>query len=660
MQNKEQLLKIGKLFFILGTLNIYGMFSDRGSLVVSALAAGQGEVEFNAQVDQNRIGLGETFALRLTITSTAGVSVSAPEFQAPDFAVISESSSVSMQSFYDSSRGGFNTQHRQQITKLLQPKKMGDLRISDIHVIANGKVLRSKDLTVRVGAAAQAPRGKYGSMPQSGGAPSADQDRLGRLEKAGVKPIFLQAEVDKTTGYRGEQIVVSYYLYHLVKIFNVLPERYPVLNGFLREDLDIPIAGQRVVGEAVTVNGVPYERALMAKYAAFPLETGERTIDTLALKVNYFSNSNRNLFQEDDPFYGFFQQMTPRVVRLQSDLIKIHVKDLPTEGRPADFSGGVGQLSVTSAVNKYEVRANEPVTLTVKVEGQGNTSAIHEPVAKWPETIEMYESKGKVGSRHGSVGEKIFEYLLIPRMPGKILLPALEFSFFDPEKRQYYTKLTEPVTLNVLEPAPGTTLLPPKKAGAPALATAVKPKADLRYLKPQNDGDGSDFLPTVWRALYWAASLSFFAFLFLVLRDVFQKLSRTGGQKKAKKTDLGSKDWERLRQLSKGGPQSPSWNDIVAAYDAISNLILESIEKQYQVGARSLPLSEVRNHLVQDKGVPQGEWDRIMKVLEFSDRVRFASAHGALGESSARTELKDWIAEAEAIVRGLVRSSQKT
>ena len=45
----------------------------------------------------------------------------------------------------------------------------------------------------------------------------------------------------------------------------------------------------------------------------------------------------------------------------------------------------------------------------------------------------------------GYSGEKDFEQAVIPMQPGRQTVPALAFSFFNPDTRRYETKLTSPV-----------------------------------------------------------------------------------------------------------------------------------------------------------------------------------------------------------------------
>ena len=124
------------------------------------------------------------------------------------------------------------------------------------------------------------------------------------------------------------------------------------------------------------------------------------------------------------------------------------------------------------------------MTLTAKVEGRGNLAAIGEPKAKWPDTVEIYDSKGTAKAGPGGVGQKVFEFLLIPRAPGKVTLPSLELSFFDPTKGAYVTRTTEPITINVGEPAPGSAPAAPKSASS-ASKTRACSRRDRRACRSQ-------------------------------------------------------------------------------------------------------------------------------------------------------------------------------
>ena len=536
-------------------------FSFLGPAVslMSQLVLASSGVQFTARVDQDQISIEDTVALKLTVSVDSNANASEPQFAAPDFQVVNEFNSVSVQ--YDSARG---MQKNQEITVVLRPRSKGNFKISGIQIKVDDQVLTAND--INIGVTANGPRGKQsvqsggrtgggfggGSgrirlMPPGGGAPRRGDDP----DSAKVSA-FIRAEIDRSAVFKGEQIVVSYYLYHQMKVFNLQVEKFPVLSGFLREDLEMPIMGQRLESEAVTIKNEPYQRSLLARYAAYPLQEGKLDIDSMTLRYNYYSSPRNSLVDDEDPFFSFFQQLSPRAAGAESEHLNVQVLPLPEMGRPSSFVGGVGDFTVNSAVNKYEVKANEAVSFVLKVEGRGNVASIQEPKTVWPNGIEMYESKGKSQIDRGGVGRKLFEFLLIPRATGKIQLPAVEVGFFDPIKKQYYTKSTAPIDLTVTESAAGngmTTTTAPVNGATSSVASSISatpspsssPKSAIStppavsnpdeprglkplYVHPAVEGGQSP----IWRLLYLACSAGLALLIALVGQGLFsEKASRS-------------------------------------------------------------------------------------------------------------------------------------
>ena len=77
---------------------------------------------------------------------------------------------------------------------------------------------------------------------------------------------------------------------------------------------------------------------------------------------------------------------------------------------------------------------------------------IDTPEVKFPSDFEIYDPKidNKFSlTQSGLSGNKVFEYLAIPRHPGKYTIPAVEFSYFDLKTNSYKTLTTEAYELNV-------------------------------------------------------------------------------------------------------------------------------------------------------------------------------------------------------------------
>ncbi|MGK5085936.1 BatD family protein [Bdellovibrionota bacterium FG-2] len=626
------------------------------------------DVVLSAELDRQEISIDESVSLKLSVTVEGDSNASQPRFSAPNFEVINQFQNTFVQSFYENGRFGMRNQVN--ITKVLRPLKSGDLQITGIQVSIDGKNHTSPDLRVRVLPGASSP---------SGGSANSGAGVSGPARVTGKRPagayIFVRAEVDKERAVKGEQVVVSYYLYRRVRVFNIQVEKYPVLPGFLREDMEMPILNQRLDSERVILDGIAFERSLLLRYAAYPIQEGKLKIDPLSLKYQHYTNTQS--MDNNDPFMNFFQQMTPHVGSSRSDTVSVDVVPVPEEGRPPSFSGAVGDFSVVSALDKNEVRANEAVTLTVKIEGRGNLASIKDPQAKWPENVELYDTKGTAKTGRSGVGEKVFEILLIPRAPGKLTLPGLEFSFFDPSKKAYVTKSTAPIDLQVAEGAPGSVVpqrAPPSQAnqqgvqaqsgvGAPAgapLASKVIEIRDLKGPEEKTESISVNGFP-VWRWLYWGACVGFTVLLMFVGLDLIRKVKTkvNDPESASNKQKHVLRTFSELRKMSRQVLSGTAWLEVVGGYEKICGQVFDALDRYSEIGARSLSRDELRRILVDEQGLSDDAWKRTEKLLEFAEMVRFASSAGAVSESSARNEFGKWVGEAEALVKTLDSISKK-
>jgi hypothetical protein len=138
-----------------------------------------------------------------------------------------------------------------------------------------------------------------------------------------------------------------------------------------------------------------------------------------------------------DPFGGRHQVNVKRY----SNTVKINVKDLP-DNAPASFKGAVGKFTLDATLDKTETKSNEPVTLKVKISGNGNLKLIDPLPLEFPQDIESYDPKitdNSTVTAGGVSGSKTFEYLLLPRHSGDYKIPSVEFTYFDLDRKQYVT-----------------------------------------------------------------------------------------------------------------------------------------------------------------------------------------------------------------------------
>src|SRR5690606_35151247 len=216
--------------------------------------------------------------------------------------------------------GRFENKSERSISYILRPLKKGTLKIRNI---VNGSD-RAPDISVQV-VEDNAYRHSVGSD-----APKLNSDQ---------KNFFMRGEVSKSRVFKGEQLVVSYYLYRRTRVNIRDVMQYPSFEGFIREDLEMPILSGRPDYEAVSLGGIPFERALLARYALYPIRDGKLKIDGLNLRADYIPRNQTNDDLMEDPFFQFFNQVTPRTATSKSDPIVVEVAPVPEEGRTSLFTG---------------------------------------------------------------------------------------------------------------------------------------------------------------------------------------------------------------------------------------------------------------------------------------------------------------------------------
>lgn len=152
----------------------------------------------------------------------------------------------------------------------------------------------------------------------------------------------------------------------------------------------------------------------------------------------------------DDPFFdNIFDDMNAPMIQkevtLKSDDQEIEVLPLPTAGRPAGFTGAVGDFKIDRAAIPADWKTGEPQQITARLSGTGNFALMNAPEITPPDGWKTYPNKGEftAGDKASFSGTKSFQLSAVPRTGGT-REAALAFSFFDPNIGAYKT-VTSPV-----------------------------------------------------------------------------------------------------------------------------------------------------------------------------------------------------------------------
>lgn len=269
--------------------------------------------------------------------------------------------------------------------------------------------------------------------------------------------LFLQVVVDKKNCYVGEPVTAVFKLYsRLISKSDIL--KNPGFYGFTVQDM---IGLKDNLSSTQTINGKLFDVHTIRKVQLYPLRAGLFTIDAMEVmnKVEFSKAAiNKNLEQQITegvvPENNDAVNTNTEVVEssMHTDEIPITVKELPAKTQPASYNGAVGNFKIVTSVKRLSVHKNEEDSFLISIQGKGNFTQLSAPAIQWPKGVEGFEPEIKDSLDYSispMKGERIFMYRFIAGKAGKYVLPATNFSFFDPDSGSYKTVSTSPIEVNV-------------------------------------------------------------------------------------------------------------------------------------------------------------------------------------------------------------------
>jgi hypothetical protein len=148
---------------------------------------------------------------------------------------------------------------------------------------------------------------------------------------------------------------------------------------------------------------------------------------------------------------NMYSGIAPKDITIGSSPSELKVLPLPTEGRPENFSGAVGEFQVSSDVSPAGAAVGDPLTLRLHIGGAGNFDRVDSTMFDHLDHWKTYPAKSSFtpSDAVGYRGEKVFEQPLIAAQPGEQSIPGLEFSYFNPNTRRYERAQTPPITVTI-------------------------------------------------------------------------------------------------------------------------------------------------------------------------------------------------------------------
>ena len=315
---------------------------------------------------------------------------------------------------------------------ILEPTARGTFTIDQATIDISGQTYKTTPKTVEVTAAVDRPNGQK------------------TVDDIADENLHLVAEVSKGNPYLNEAVTVVYKLYVSpnIKVTNYRPLDNPTYNNFWSQD--IPVTEHTVLNG--TYEGKPYRYVVLKRVVLYPQKAGNLEIEPLSLEIFVDVPTNRRDF-----FGGQIYTQTSKTVSAGNRTI--NVKALPQVGKPADFSGAVGEFEFSVTTSKTELNAAESLQAKVEVTGKGNLKLFQLPKPELPSSLEVYDPEHDENIRTystGMEGKVADNYTIVPSFRGKYPIPSISFSYFDPKTGEYVTLNSEEINIEVIDGPSGT------------------------------------------------------------------------------------------------------------------------------------------------------------------------------------------------------------
>ncbi len=569
------------------------------ALIAYSTQAFADKVSFTASAP-DAVVVGDQFRLSYTVTTQKVKDFRAPSIKGFDVLM---GPSRSQQSSTQIVNGNVTSTSSITFTYILMANTAGEYTIGGASIVADGNQMVSNSVKIKVLPQDQNSNGGQGgsSAHSSSGTSVSDQD------------LFITATASKTNVFEQEAFVLTYKIYTRESNLQLNNAKLPDFKGFHSQEIEMT-TNARWTPEHY--RGRNYYTTVYRQFVLFPQQSGKLYIDPAQFQMTIGKP-----IQSDDPFDAFFNGGS-NVIEIKKSIatpkIAINVSPLPA-GKPADFSGGVGEFTVSSSINSKELKTNDAITIKLVISGTGNLKLISNPEIKFPEDFEVYDPKvdNQVRlTREGLTGNRVIEYLAIPRHAGTYKIPGVSFSYFDIRSKSYKTLKTEEYVVNIEKGAGNADQVIANFTNKEDLKVLGE---DIRYIK-QNEvtlqPKGSFFYGSMSYWLFYIIPALAFIIFFIIYRKQAAENANVAKVRTKKANKVATKRMKLAGKLL-------SENKKDAFYDEVLKALWGYISDKLNIPVSRLSKDNIEEKL-RNHGVSEELIKDFLNALNDCEFARFA------------------------------------
>ena len=548
--------------------------------------------------------VGDQFRLSYTVTTQKVKDFRAPSIKGFDVLM---GPSRSEQSSTQIVNGSVSSTSSITFTYILMANTAGEFTVPGASIVAEGNQMISNSVKIKV-------------LPQD---QNHNSSRRNNDNSSSIQPssnasvsnqdLFITATASKTNVYEQEAFVLTYKIYTRESNLQLNNAKLPDFKGFHSQEIEMT-TNARWTPEHY--KGRNYYTTVYRQFVLFPQQSGK-----LFIEPAQFQMTVNKPVQSADPFDAFFNGGN-NVIEIKKPIttpkIAINVNPLPA-GKPTNFLGGVGEFNISSSINSKELKTNDAITIKLVISGTGNLKLISNPEIKFPDDFEVYDPKvdNQVRlTKEGLTGNKVIEYLAIPRHAGTYKIPGVSFSYFDIRSKSYKTLNTEDYVINVEKGAGNADQVIANFTNKEDLKVLGE---DIRYIK-QNEvtfqPKGSFFYGSMSYWLFYIIPALAFILFFIIYRKQAAENANVAKMRTKKANKVAIKRMKLSGKLL-------SENKKDAFYDEVLKALWGYISDKLNIPVSRLSKDNIEEKL-RNHGVSEELIKEFLNALNDCEFARFA------------------------------------
>lgn len=236
------------------------------------------------------------------------------------------------------------------------------------------------------------------------------------LSSVAVAEMQMVTECNKKEIYFGQNVTCDFLIVSDHSPVEVEVMKFPEFRGFWSENIALrqgPIALGWPSGPSAVRKG------LVGSYIITPI-LGRANPKVLPMKVSVLGEAEGNFVLESSP----------------PELKIKELPKLPPSIQPEDFIGAVGDFYIAIENKELEFHPDEPISLRIQLQGEGNFAEVNEIPYIVPKGIEILSKRSyQIGGR--GLAAKIYDFRMLIKGTKDVTIPARQIYFFNPTLGKY-------------------------------------------------------------------------------------------------------------------------------------------------------------------------------------------------------------------------------